>query len=141
MSRLNFIQRRQWVNPRSIILIILGNTDYYRLKSRSEWTQAYLFTSYYSSTFNNLWNIIPVKWCSIVDPSGHFNYSYYVHIHQLNVEDFVVESTTMVIFKFFYFCSFSFILKKSASNHTIQHIKLKKVVMYQAFAWYTVINF
>ena len=33
-----------------------------------------------------------------LDPSGHFDYSYYFHIYELNVDYFVVESTTMVIY-------------------------------------------
>ena len=33
LSRPNFTQRRQWVNPCSLILNIEGATDHYRLKS------------------------------------------------------------------------------------------------------------
>ena len=57
----------------------------------------------------------PLAWVSSLDPSVHFEYSY-AHIYELNVEYFVAESTTMVIFKISYFLSLQ---KKRASNHMI----------------------
>ena len=61
---------------------------------------------YYITCFilNEQNNNIPIVGDSTIDPSGHFDYSY-VDIHRLNVEDFVVESATMVIFKYSYVCS------------------------------------
>ena len=57
-----------------------------------------IFTLYYSnSTFITVSNNITIVWPSNVDPSGYFNHSY-AHIYQSNIDYFVVESPTMVIF-------------------------------------------
>ena len=55
--------------------------------------------------FTTLSNNIPVVGDSTVDPSRHFDYLH-AYIYQPHAEYAVVESTNMVIFKFFYFRSF-----------------------------------
>ena len=44
----------------------------------------------YYNFFNFQWNNIPLQWLSTASSTGHFDYSYTL-IHQLIVEDFVVE--------------------------------------------------
>ena len=57
---------------------------------------------------------IPVKWSSTVDPSGHLDYSY-VRIYESNIECFVVENPTIVIFSLIIFVWF----KKSSTQYTV----------------------
>jgi hypothetical protein len=59
-----------------------------------------IFTLYYFIECCTMQKTKPLAWVSTVNHSGHFDYSHaYIYYHyQSNVDYFVVESPTMVIF-------------------------------------------
>ena len=61
-----------------------------------------IFTSCRSNFFNSQYNNIPLRWLLTASARGHFDYSY-ACIHQLFVEDFVVEIHHGDILLFFIF--------------------------------------
>ena len=58
----------------------------------------------------------PLAWVSTADPIGHFDYPY-AHIHQLNVEKFVIEINHGD------FLIFLFILKTAKGSNKLQKAK------------------
>ena len=57
-----------------------------------------IFTLYYFIEYCTIQKTKPLAWVSTVNPSGHFDYSHAHIYYQSNVDYFVVESPTMVIF-------------------------------------------
>ena len=96
----NFAQRRQWANPRALILNIEGATDHSWLENRSG-TKYKIVTSYRYNYSSKILITKPVAPLSNASAIGYFDHSY-ACIYHLIVEDFVVEIHHRLVVTFFF---------------------------------------